>query len=109
MYMYNVVCSVWNNFILPLPLSVYNFNMFIIYLYKNVNLQQVLKFMILCGFFTGDHPATDFEKGTQQGGTYPCGGCSIHVDMIDDPPHALRLPTRSLLELQTLATAGKFG
>ena len=60
-------------------------------------------------FFTGDHPATDFEKGTQQGGTYPCGGCGIHVDMIDDSPHALRLPTRSLLQLQTIATAGKFG
>ena len=24
-------------------------------------------------FFTGNHP-TDFEKGTQQGGMYPCGG-----------------------------------
>ena len=60
-------------------------------------------------FFTGDHPATDFEKGTQQGGTYPCGGCGINVDMIDDPSHALRLPTRSLQELQTIATAGKFG
>ena len=60
-------------------------------------------------FFTGDHPATDFEKGTQQGGMYPCGGCGINVDMIDDPPHALRLPTKSLQELQTIATAGKFG
>ena len=65
--------------------------------------------MILCAFFTGDHPASDFEKGTQQGGTYPCGGCGIHVDMIDDQPHALRLPTRSTVELQTIATAGKFG
>ena len=60
-------------------------------------------------YFTGDHPAADFERGTQQGGTYPCGGCGIHVDMIDDQPHALRLPTRSLSEIQKLATAGHFG
>lgn len=79
--------------------------------YKNVNLHCTTGVEIhdTLQFFTGDHPAIDFEKGTQQGGTYPCGGCGIHVDMIDDTPHALRLPTRSLQELQTLATAGKFG
>ena len=56
-------------------------------------------------FFTGDHPATDFEKVHNREE-------HIHVedvDMIDDSSHALRLPTRSLLQLQTIATAGKFG
>ena len=60
-------------------------------------------------YLTGDHSAADFERGTQQGGLYPCGGCGIHADMIDDQLHALRLPTRSLSELQLLATAGHFG
>ena len=60
-------------------------------------------------YFTGDHPAADFERETQQGGRYPCGGCGIHADMIDDQPHALRLPTRSLSGLQSIATAGHFG
>ena len=31
------------------------------------------------------------------------------MDMIDDQPHVLRSPTRSIMELQTIATAGKFG
>ena len=60
-------------------------------------------------YFTGDHPAADFERGTQQGGLYPCGGCGIHADIIDDQPHALLLSTRSLSEVQSLATAGHFG
>ena len=40
-------------------------------------------------YFTGDHQAADFERETQQCGLYPCGGCGIHADMIDDQPHAL--------------------
>ena len=26
-------------------------------------------------FFIGDHPAKQFERGTQQGGRFKCGGC----------------------------------
>ena len=59
--------------------------------------------------FTGDHPATSFEMGTQMGGGYPCGGCGIRGTMIDDQAHALRLPTRSTSELQNLATKGFLG
>lgn len=28
-------------------------------------------------FFVGDHPAQQFERGTQQGGKFKCGGCGV--------------------------------
>ena len=46
-------------------------------------------------FFIGDHPAQQFERGTQQGGS---GGCGARDVMFSD-----------LHDLQTVATAGKFG
>ena len=60
-------------------------------------------------FFTGDHPAADFERGTQQGGTFPCGDCGIKANMIDDQAHSLRRTHRTIQQLQSLATAGTLG
>ena len=60
-------------------------------------------------FFTGDYPARCFEKGTQQGGLYPCGSCGISECMIADQAHSLRLKVRSTKELQAVAVAGTFG
>ena len=55
-------------------------------------------------FFTGDHPAAQFEQGTQQGGKYKCGPCGCQDVMFSDQAHALQCQWRSLATLQTLAT-----
>ena len=60
-------------------------------------------------FFIGDHPAKQFERGTQQGGRFKCGGCGTRDIMFADLAHTLQQPWRSLQDLQSLATAGKFG
>lgn len=60
-------------------------------------------------FFCGDKLAQQFERGTQIGGTYKCGGCGCKDTMMQDLPHALRRRWRSLTTLQTLVTAGKYG
>ena len=62
----------------------------------------------LC-FFVGDHPAKQFERGTQGGGTYKCGGCGGQDIMMDNLPHTLQFPWRSLCDLQQVATSGKWG
>lgn len=54
-------------------------------------------------FFVGDHPAQQFERGTQQGGTYKCGGCEVKDVMMGDLAHSLQKPRRSLKDLQDLA------
>ena len=60
-------------------------------------------------FFVGDHPAQKFERGTQQGGNYKCGGCGIQSHMIGDFIHAARMRRRSLQVIQSLAINGNFG
>lgn len=60
-------------------------------------------------FFTGDHPAAQFEQGTKQGGTYKCGTCDCRESMFDDQSHALVYKWRSVQDLQSLATTGRFG
>ena len=60
-------------------------------------------------FFVGDHPARQFERGTQLGGKYKCGGCGTKDIMMDDLAHTLQQPRRSLYDLQQLAIGGKFG
>ena len=60
-------------------------------------------------FFTGDHPAAQFEQGTKQGGTYKCGACGCKEAMLDDQGHSLSYSWCSLQHLQTLATGGVFG
>ena len=57
-------------------------------------------------FFTGDHPAAQFEQGTKQGGTYKCGACGCKESMFDDQAHSLTFQWRSLEQLQSIATAG---
>lgn len=57
-------------------------------------------------FFTGDHPAAQFEQGTKQGGTYKCGACRCKESMFDDQAHSLTFRWRSLEQLQSIATAG---
>ena len=60
-------------------------------------------------FFIGDHPAQNFERGTQQGGHYKCGGCGILSHMIGDFPHAANMDWRGLEKIQTIAINGTFG
>ena len=59
-----------------------------------IPIQDVLR------FFTGDHPAAQFERGTQVGGKYKCGGCGCKATIMDDQAHALRCKTQSLKELK---------
>ena len=57
-------------------------------------------------FFTGDKPAAQFERGTQIGGTFKCGGCGCKDTLMDDQAHVLWCPLR---EVQKIAVAGIFG
>lgn len=41
-------------------------------------------------FFKGDTPAQSFERGTQSGGNYKCGGCGCHSNLMEDVAHALQ-------------------
>ena len=59
-------------------------------------------------FFVGDHgsrdhPAKQFERGTQCGGVYKCGSCGCQSSPMNDQAHALQCSTHSLTELQALA------
>ena len=60
-------------------------------------------------FFTGDHPAAQFEQGTKQGGTYKCGACGCKESMFDDQAHSLSYKWCSLEDLQSVATGGIYG
>ena len=60
-------------------------------------------------FFTGDHPATQFEQGTKLGGHYKCGACGCRESTFDDQAHSLYLKLRSLNTLTTLAIKGVYG
>ena len=60
-------------------------------------------------FFCGDKPAQQFERGTQIGGTYKCGGCGCKDVLLQDLAHALQCSWRSLTDLQELVLHGKFG
>ena len=70
---------------------------------KGIEVRDILK------FFTGDHPSQQFERGTQMGGTFKCGGCGCKDSLMDDQAHALRCHTRQLHELQTIALGGVLG
>ena len=60
-------------------------------------------------FFTGDHPATQFEQGSKMGGNYKCAVCGSHVNLFDDQAHMLQQKWRTLQELQAIATSGIYG
>ena len=60
-------------------------------------------------FFVGDHPAQSFERGTQVGGTYKCGGCGCKNNRFDDLGHVFSSAWRSLEHLQKLVLQGKYG
>ena len=60
-------------------------------------------------FFCGDKPAQQFERGTQIGGTYKCGGCGCKDAMMVDLAHAFYHSWRSLNDIQNLVLAGQFG
>ena len=60
-------------------------------------------------FFCGDKPAQQFERGTQIGGAYKCGGCGCKDVVMMDLAHALYCSWRSLTDLQELVLAGKLG
>ena len=59
--------------------------------------------------FCGDKPAQQFERGTQIGGTYKCGGCGCKDSMMMDLAHTFHRSWRSLGEIQNLVLSGKFG
>lgn len=60
-------------------------------------------------FFTGDHPAAQFEQGIKQGGTYKCGVCGCKEFMFNDQVHSLQYKWRDLHTLQTTAVSGIYG
>lgn len=60
-------------------------------------------------YFTGDHPAAQFEQGSKQGGTYKCGACGCKETLFSDQAHALVHVWRPLKQLQSLAIGGAFG
>ena len=60
-------------------------------------------------FFCGDKPAQQFERGTQIGGKYKCGGCGCKDHLMQDLPHAFHCKTRSLSDLQKIVISGKHG
>lgn len=60
-------------------------------------------------FFTGDHPATQYEQGSKQGGTYKCGACGCNECLFDDQAHSLFHAWRSPAQLQSIATSGIYG
>jgi hypothetical protein len=57
-------------------------------------------------FFVGDKPAAQFERGTQQGGSYKCGSCGCKSTRMDDFAHSLTHTWRSLADLQALILSG---
>ena len=60
-------------------------------------------------YFTGDHPATQFERGTKIGGTYKCAVCGIKSNMYNDQAHTLQQKWRNVEQLQTVVVSGKYG
>lgn len=60
-------------------------------------------------FFKGDTPEQQFERGTQKGGHYKCGGCGCKSSLMEDLAHALECKWRSLSNLQSLVLAGHYG
>jgi len=60
-------------------------------------------------FFKGDAPAQQFERGTQQGGHYKCGGCGCKSSMMEDLAHAQECKWHPLSQLQFLVLAGQYG
>ena len=60
-------------------------------------------------FFTGDHPAAQFDQGTKQGSTYKCGACGRKENMFDDQAYSLSYKWHSIENLQSLATGGIYG
>ena len=78
-------------------------------LHEQITASNGLKITDKLRFFVGDHPAQQFERGTQQGGKYKCGGCGVKADRMDDLAHSLQQPWRNLHDLQQVATSGKFG
>ena len=55
-------------------------------------------------FFIDDKPAVQFERGTQQGGNFPCS-CGVHLKTFKDQAVTLRHSPKSLKEMQK----GTFG
>ncbi len=56
-------------------------------------------------FFCGDKPAQQFERGTQVGGLYKCGGCDCKDNMMVDFAQAIRKPCTLKVSGAVLRTA----
>lgn len=57
-------------------------------------------------FFHGDGPAQQFEAGNSIGGNYPCVGCGVKNDRIDDIAYAYRCPQLNLQQRQEFLLQG---
>ena len=55
-------------------------------------------------FFTGDHPAVQFEQGSKQGGTYKCGACGCRENN-----YVRRPSTCSSIPVEVSSGSAKFG
>ena len=60
-------------------------------------------------YFTGDHPATQFEQGSKQGGHYKCAVCGTKENLFNDQAHTLQHKWRNVQQLQTVAISGRYG
>lgn len=58
-------------------------------------------------FFYGDKPAVQFERGSQQGGDFPCTTCGCMASRMDDLTHCFTWKWKSVEDLQCRATKGK--
>ena len=57
-------------------------------------------------FFYGDGPATQFEAGQKQGGTYCCVGCGADSSRFADIAYSCRAPKHTLQERQQFVLEG---
>ncbi len=57
-------------------------------------------------FFSGDKPASQFERGTQVGGNYPCGSCGCHATRLDNFAHCSSTKQRIIQDIQSIAVEG---
>ena len=60
-------------------------------------------------YFTGDHPAAQFEQGSKQGGYFKCGACGCKSTLYNDQAHVLVRKWRLLEQLCSIAVGGVFG
>ena len=59
--------------------------------------------------FKGDGPAVALEAGNQKGGYYFCPCCDVHAYLTDDISYSYQQSMKSVENMQSRVTEGKFG